>query len=152
MSSPNAHASLTIGRRIRADAADVFNAWLEPRSVAVWMKPRHEVALTEVQLDARPGGTFRIAMRANGRDEVHEGVYALIDRPNRLRFSWSSVSAGANTTVDITLLTSPDGQTMLLLKHEGFTSHAARENHREGWRRILDNLAAMFEEQQSANH
>jgi hypothetical protein len=30
---------------------------------------------------------------------------------------------------------------MLLLTHDGLKDRAAEENHREGWRRILDHLA-----------
>ena len=53
--------------------------------------------------------------------------------------------AASGGVVDITFLTSADGHTMVLLKHGGLASHASRENHREGWRRILDSLAAVLE-------
>jgi uncharacterized protein YndB with AHSA1/START domain len=84
-------------------------------------------------------------MSAPGRDERHEGRYLSLDRPTRLRFTWSSVAAGPESVVDITLLHTGDASTMILLKHERLSSQTARENHREGWRRILDNLARMLE-------
>lgn len=138
-------SSLSIGRRIRAPLATVFDAWLDAGLIRAWMKPRPEVVLTEVRTTPAVGGRFRFVMRANQRDEAHEGVYRIIDRPNRLSFSWVSAAAGPDTNVDISFLSAGDTQTMVLLKHERLASAAAADNHREGWRRILDNLARTLE-------
>jgi uncharacterized protein YndB with AHSA1/START domain len=136
--------SLSIGRLIQAPIAAVYDAWLNARVLETWMKPKPEV-VTSVQSDPTLGGTLRVKMRAAGREEIHDGVYRLIDRPNRLSFSWSSESAGPDTTVNISFLASDGGRTMLLLKHDGLRSRLAQENHREGWRRILDRLAETLE-------
>ena len=135
---------LSIGRLIHAPITDVFDAWLDARLMAIWLKPRPEVA-TIVSMDSRVGGALRVAMRAGGREEIHEGIYRLVDRPNRLSFTWSSAPAGVDTIISISFLASDEGRTMLLLKHDGLRDRAAEENHREGWRRILDNLAATLE-------
>jgi uncharacterized protein YndB with AHSA1/START domain len=137
--------SLSIGRRIGAPVAAVFDAWLDADLIRAWMKPRSEVVLTDVRTNPTVGGAFRIVMRANERDESHEGVYRIIDRPHRLRFSWASAPAGSDTHVDISFLAAAEEQTMVLLKHEQLISSAATENHREGWRRILDSLARTLE-------
>jgi uncharacterized protein YndB with AHSA1/START domain len=139
--------SLSLGRRIAAPVAAVFDAWLDENLIRVWMKPQPDVVLTEVRSNATVGGTFRIVMRANGRDESHEGVYRIIDRPHRLRFSWASVPAGSESRVDISFLPAADDQTMLLLRHERLPSSAAADNHREGWRRILESLARTLEQE-----
>ena len=135
--------SLSIGRLIPAPITEVFDAWLDAASMSRWMRPRPEV-ITEVQAEPTAGGKLRIVMRAHHREQVHEGVYRLIDRPARLRFSWSSDPAGTDTTVDVSFLASSHGATMLLLRHEGLKSSVAEVNHREGWRRILDRLADML--------
>jgi uncharacterized protein YndB with AHSA1/START domain len=142
--------SLSIGRRVRAPLAAVFDAWLNADLLRAWMKPRPEVVLTDVRTNATIGGTFRIVMRAYDKDELHEGAYCIIDRPNMLSFSRTSVPAGADTGVDISFLKTTDDQTMVLLKHERLCSPIAAENHREGWRRILDSLARTLESEQGA--
>jgi uncharacterized protein YndB with AHSA1/START domain len=139
----SAHA-IAIGRLIRAPITVVYDAWLDMRMLERWLKPRPDV-VTSVTLDTKVGGRLWIAMRAGGRDEIHEGVYRLIDRPNRLSFTWSSAPAGVDTMVSISFLASDEGRTMLLLKHDGLRDRAAEENHRESWRRILDSLADTVE-------
>jgi uncharacterized protein YndB with AHSA1/START domain len=109
-----------------------------------WMKPRPDV-LTDATVDPTVGGTFRIVMRTNGRVEVHDGTFTQIDRPHRLRFTWSSRPAGTDTVVEISCLAWPDGHTMLLLKHDGLKSEAAADNHREAWRHILSRLTELLE-------
>jgi uncharacterized protein YndB with AHSA1/START domain len=135
---------ISIGRVIRAPITDVFDAWVDPRLMAIWLKPRPDV-ITTVAVDSRAGGTLRVTMQAGSREEIHEGVYRLIDRPNRLSFTWSSAPAGVDTVISISFLASDQGRTMLLLTHDGLRDRAAAENHREGWRRILDSLAALLE-------
>jgi uncharacterized protein YndB with AHSA1/START domain len=144
--------SLSIGRRVGTRVPAVFDAWLDAGSIRAWMKPRSEVVVSDVQTDAVVGGRFRIVMRAHGRDECHEGVYRIIDRPHRLRFSWASPAAGPDTSVDISFLAASEDQTMVLLTHGQLNSLAAAENHREGWRRILENLARILEETSPDQH
>jgi uncharacterized protein YndB with AHSA1/START domain len=136
--------ALSIGRLIRAPITVVYDAWLDAPLLEQWLKPAPAV-VTSVSIETTVGGRLRVTMRAGGREEVHEGVYRLIDRPNRLSFTWSSAPAGVNTLVNISFLASDEGRTMLLLKHDGLRDRAAEENHREGWRRILDSLAETLE-------
>jgi uncharacterized protein YndB with AHSA1/START domain len=136
--------ALSIGRLIRAPITVVYDAWLDARRLEQWLKPAPAV-ITRVSIDPTVGGELRVIMRAGAREEIHEGIYRLIDRPNRLSFTWSSAPAGLNTLVSISFLASDGGRTMILLKHDGLRDHAAEENHREGWRRILDSLAETLE-------
>ena len=136
--------SLSIGRVIQAPVTDVYDAWLDHRIMEIWMKPRPEI-VTVARTDPKVGGQLRVSMRMGTREEVHEGTYRLIDRPNRLSFTWSSGSAGDDTIVDVSLLASDGGKTMLLLKHRGLRNRLAEDNHRAGWRRILDRLGETLE-------
>jgi len=137
--------SLSIGHLIRADVAAVFAAWLDVSQLKIWMKPRPEVQ-TDAIADVRVGGRFRITMRSGAHVEIHDGTYTQIDQPHTLRFSWSSRPAGEETTVDLSFLAvNGSGKTMLLLKHDRLKNQTALENHREGWRRMLDRLAETLE-------
>jgi uncharacterized protein YndB with AHSA1/START domain len=137
--------SASVGRLIQAPIGAVFDAWLDGARFKDWMTPRPEALVTEAQAEPVEGGRLLVVMRAHGREERHEGRYLTIDRPGRLRFTWSSSTAGLDSVVDITLLVTGGDDTMVLLKHEQLPTQAARENHREGWRRILDNLAKTLE-------
>ena len=119
--------------------------WLDAARFKEWLAPRPEATVVEARAEPVIGGALLVVMRAHGRDEAHEGTFLAIDRPARLRFTWASATAGPESIVDITLLVSGDDHTMVLLKHEHLPTQAARENHREGWRRILDNLAKVLE-------
>jgi uncharacterized protein YndB with AHSA1/START domain len=94
------------------------------------------------ELDARPGGRYRIDV-----DGVHiaSGVYEIIDPPRRLVMSWGweghpTVPPGS-TTVEITL-TSDRGATVLTLRHLGLPGEGERRAHTEGWIQYLSQLAA----------
>ena len=73
--------------RINASAATVFDAWLSPERVAHWFAPGMG-PLTEVRIDGRVGGGFRFVQRRGAVDAAHEGDYLVLQRPDRLVFSW----------------------------------------------------------------
>jgi uncharacterized protein YndB with AHSA1/START domain len=96
------------------------------------------------ELDARPGGRFRI-----DADGVHValGEYLEVDPPHRLVMTWGwlddeSIPPGS-TLVEITL--TPEGAgTRLRLVHTGLPDEPAREIHGAGWNLYTTKLAALF--------
>src|SRR6476469_4055012 len=85
-----APATIKVSRRIAAPAQVVFDAWLEPRAIAVWMRP-FDTARTEATADPVVGGSYRIDMhQPDGGVVEHIGKYVEIDRPRRLVFTWAS--------------------------------------------------------------
>ena len=82
MNTVRAASSVTIRREIRASAEELFDAWLDAESLAIWMCPgtvTHSVAT----LDARPGGRFEIRMHTPDAVLLHHGTYRTIERPRR---------------------------------------------------------------------
>ena len=57
--------TLTVRRLIAATAEELFDAWLDPASLAVWMRPG-PTTNTTIKLDARVGGAFEIIMHTPG--------------------------------------------------------------------------------------
>ena len=49
--------TLTVRREIAAPAQELFDAWLDPKSLAIWMRPGSTVRST-AKTDPRVGGTF----------------------------------------------------------------------------------------------
>ena len=131
-----------IVRVLPASAEEVFDAWLDPESLAVWMAPGSvERAVAEV--DGRVGGRFRIVMKGPDRDHEHTGEFLVLDRPRRLVLTWTSAETqGRATTVSVELRRLDDERTELTLVHEGLPDEAAADKHRSGWGDILEKLGA----------
>jgi uncharacterized protein YndB with AHSA1/START domain len=133
--------TVTVKRTIAAPAQQLFDAWLDPASLAEWMRPcasgtRH----SDVKVDARVGGTFEIVMHVPSGPVRHTGVYQTIDAPRRLVFTWNSVHAGHNDSL-VTVDFRPAGKaTEIIITHERLPE-AARAGHTGGWTEILESLA-----------
>jgi uncharacterized protein YndB with AHSA1/START domain len=118
-----------------------YDAWLEESELRIWMGP-----LTEVSVDPRVGGGFRIVMGradAEGGPIEHTGEYRELDRPNRLVFTWVSVYTDGESVVTVDLAP-VEGGTRIVLTHEGLPADA-RDGHREGWASFLERLGELQE-------
>ncbi|MBL8019641.1 MAG: SRPBCC domain-containing protein [Leptospirales bacterium] len=135
---------LRIEKRINAEPARLFRAWLEPKDFSRWFFSGLE--LGKVTLDPRPGGKFRIEMISGGTILPHEGQYQTIDEPSKIVFTWNShATGGKDTLVTITFSPtsdSPEGKpaTLITLVHERLADTTSVEKHTGGWSRILDGL------------
>jgi uncharacterized protein YndB with AHSA1/START domain len=118
----------------------VFDAWIDPESVKIWMCPSTLTAAT-VELDARVGGSFCIVMRDERGDFTHTGEYREIRPPQRLVFTWrSNATHNEETLVTVELFPRGD-ETELVLTHERLPDEPAVVSHTQGWQGILEKLA-----------
>ena len=136
-----APASVRVRRRIAAPAQLLFDAWLDPDSIAAWMRP-FDTVRTEAQADPVPGGSYRIDMhQADGGVVEHVGKYVEIDPPHRLVFTWASpATQHKDSLVTIEFLES-DGATEMSLTHEQLPEYMAQA-HVGGWTSAFEKLAA----------
>lgn len=73
-----------ITRVFAAPRALVFQAWTEPRHMAQWWGP-HGFTNPVCEMDVRPGGSWRIVMRApDGSEHPARGVYREVVPPERI--------------------------------------------------------------------
>jgi uncharacterized protein YndB with AHSA1/START domain len=132
--------SLTVGREIAAPAEDLFDAWLDARSLGSWLKPSG-VRETRAETDPRVGGTFRIVMVDDESSDVHTGTYREIDRPRRLVFTWSSPATRfRDSIVTVTFQPSSTSSTMVEIHQVGLPDEEARASHHAGWSDALREL------------
>ena len=133
--------TLTVRRKIAAPAQDIFDAWLDPKAMAEWMRPCSAgTKNSDVKADARVGGAFEIVMHVASGPVRHTGIYQIIERPRRLAFTWNSIHAGENDSlVTVEFLASGDS-TEIVLTHERLPSDALA-GHNGGWTDILNGLA-----------
>ena len=80
--SPDREISIT--RIFNAPREMVYEVWTDPKHVAVWWGPK--VFTNPVcEMDVRPGGKFRIVMRApDGAKYPYTGIYLEVVPPERL--------------------------------------------------------------------
>ncbi|MGB9123853.1 MAG: SRPBCC domain-containing protein, partial [Candidatus Angelobacter sp.] len=79
----NMEQSLVITRIFDAPPDVVFKAWTDPKQMAQWWGPKN-FTNPVCELDVRPGGAWRIVMRApDGMEYISAGVYSEVVKPER---------------------------------------------------------------------
>jgi uncharacterized protein YndB with AHSA1/START domain len=142
MTQKTSASKVTVRREIGASAKDVFDAWLDPASLAIWMRPGG-VPRSTAKVDPRVGGAFEIVMHAVEGPIRHAGIYRVIDRPKRLVFTWISPAThftDSLVTVEFLAGRSPK-TTEVVVTHELLPDTDAVASHTEGWTQALELLA-----------
>ena len=130
--------TLVVRRFIPVPRQRVFAAWLDPASLAAWMRPTGTTDVT-AEADPRVGGKFRIVMVQGPKQYEHTGEYLVIEPPRQLSFTWISQATDHRpTTVSIELFERKGG-TELVLTHRQLPS-SQLESHRSGWSDIVREL------------
>ncbi len=130
--------ALVIRRTLPVTRERVFDAWLNPRMLARFMRPG-DMPESTVELDPRVGGAFKITMNHGGPDGAHWGKYLVIDRPSRLVFTWISAHTDKEETLVTVEFREKGKGTELVLTHSRLPN-AKRNMHDEGWTEILNAL------------
>jgi uncharacterized protein YndB with AHSA1/START domain len=121
--------------RIAAPPEVVFPYFTDPAKLVVWKAATAE-------LDARPGGQFR--MDVTGRGDVARGEYLDIDPPRRITFTWrwdneQPASHPAPASLVEVTLTRDGGGTLLRLVHRDIP-RPNRDASAAGWVHYLARL------------
>jgi uncharacterized protein YndB with AHSA1/START domain len=130
---------VVVTRFIAASPATVFSFFTDAERWTSWQGVDGEV-------DARPGGTFRIRMPGA---QVASGRFVEIVPVQKLVITWGwegeapPVPPGS-TTVVIELEPAETG-TLLRLTHSGLAPQPVAEHHRDGWERYLERLRVRAE-------
>ena len=101
-----------------------------------------------MESDLRVGGKWRSeGKNASGGSFAVWGEYTRIEPPNVLAFTWEhDWDSGPVTNVLIELSRTASG-TRVKVTHSGFASEATRDDHKNGWGRVLAWLRRYLEEQ-----
>jgi uncharacterized protein YndB with AHSA1/START domain len=136
--------SLAVERRLKAPPEKVYEAWTVPEKMIGWWGAADAASRT-AEADVRVGGRFHVGFRGDEGDQ-HDvsGIYREVVPGRKLVFSWAwrtTPERESQVTIDL----EPDGDgTILTLAHEQFFDEKARDDHRQGWSRALDNLERVF--------
>ncbi len=132
--------TVVVRREIAAPAQELFDAWLDPARLSVFMRPGG-TPRTAVKIDPRVGGAFEIVMHQDSGSVPHTGVYKVIDRPRRLVFTWNSPYAKQNDSLVTVEFRAKGNGTEIVLTHEGLPSDEMVAAHTKGWSDILELLS-----------
>jgi uncharacterized protein YndB with AHSA1/START domain len=133
-----APAVVVVRRTIAASAEDLFDAWLDPAALGVWMRPG-DIHTTVATVEPRVGGRYEILMQGPHERHPHAGLYREIDRPRRLVFTWQSKGTGQQETlVTVDFIARSEG-TEVVVTH-GRLPESAQLSHTKGWTSGLERL------------
>jgi uncharacterized protein YndB with AHSA1/START domain len=135
-------STITVTRAVAASPDRVFVAWTDVAQLAAWWWP--QLAGTTYDVDARPGGRFRIHSPAIGATVT--GVYTEVDPPRRLAFTWSWEDDGdpddvVEDAVVVTFEPANDA-TVVTVAHTS-TAHVPEGGAEQGWNDVLDRLVRL---------
>jgi uncharacterized protein YndB with AHSA1/START domain len=132
--------ALVLRRVIRATPERLFAAWTEPSQLRCWWGPEG-VTCEGAEVDLRVGGRYRIDnLFPDGSVVVLMGEFEVIERPNRLTYTWR-VDGSSGDSERVTVRFEPrDGATEVIVTHERIPDETVREQHRRGWEGCLEGL------------
>jgi uncharacterized protein YndB with AHSA1/START domain len=125
----------------------VFQAWIDPEQLLVWWGPSH-VTCTHAEVDARPGGAYRLDNRLpDGSVLVIRGEFLHCEPPRRLEYTWSVTpgSSGTAERVRVDFNPHPEG-TEVVVHHERIADPELARGHEEGWLGCLRGLSEFLGE------
>ena len=125
---------VTVRRVLPAPPDIVYDEWLDPVGMLGWMCPRPARAV-KISLEPSVGRPLRIDIEDGGSSLYVTGTFVELDRPRRLRFTWSCsawADPSAQSLVTVTLEARGADETMMTIEHEQLPPEQV-DSHRHGW-------------------
>jgi uncharacterized protein YndB with AHSA1/START domain len=140
---------LVMTRTFDAPRALVFEVFTKNEHLERWQRAPKGMETTVVESDIRPGGRYKVCMRApDGAEHWLQGVYREIVPPERVVFThaWldENKRPGRETLVTVTFA-ERGGKTEITLRQSGLPSVASRDGHLEGWASTFDRMRDYLE-------
>lgn len=138
--------------RFQASAERVYDAWLTPEKVRVWMAAALQQFglagdIRRVEIDARVGGRFFFSDLRGEVEACHWGTYLELDRPRKIVFTWIVVEHGEAdpSVVTLSIEPQPDGGCLATIVHTMDAQWAEYLQQTEnGWSRMLAQVDALL--------
>ena len=148
-------ATLILKRMLNAPPERAFQAWTTPEHVRQWMCPEPGMTVPLATMDLRVGGKYRLQMKTpDGEFFTAVGVFQEVKPPERLVYTWDYEKDGSGSEfgevegkpslVTVEFLKRGKG-TEFVLTHSRFATVESRNNHAQGWGKIVEALAKFVE-------
>lgn len=155
--------TFVITRAFDAPKKRVYEAWADPKQMAMWWGPKG-FTVPVCEMDLRPGGSYRIVMRSiEGVDYPLKGVFQEIIEGERLVYTsnWEEHPAnwqemlrnnGANMfskeALNTVTFNEQNGRTLVTIKTvfnlPSFRDAMLKTGMEQGWSESLDRLAELL--------
>ena len=153
---------LVLERTINAPRDLVWKAWTTPEHLKRWFAPR-PYEITEIEMDLRPGGIFRIRMVGpDGFDTGHDNAGCMLEIVEGKKLVWTSalgpeyrpaeMGEGCESfpmTAVVTLADAGDGKTLYraVALHKSMADRDAHDQmgFQDGWGKCADQLEELAE-------
>jgi uncharacterized protein YndB with AHSA1/START domain len=145
-----AEPGITITRIFDAPRERVWKEWIEPERFSDWFGGPAVVPLASVEMDVRPGGSWRLTMFADpGRREINwRGEYREVVEPERLVFTITDEPADNYELITVVLTDLGDGRTEMFFQQRGGKLSAEEyERAGQGWGSFFDRIAERLADQ-----
>jgi uncharacterized protein YndB with AHSA1/START domain len=143
----NSKIEARISHHFKATAEQVYDAWLDPTQVRLWMAESLKSLglagdIRRVEIDARVGGKFFFSDMRNGKEARHWGSYLELVRPHRIVFTWIvDESEAANpSNVTMTIQAEAEGCVATIVHEidEKWRDYISQTEN--GWARMLQHV------------
>lgn len=128
---------------IKAPIERVFETLLSKDIIQWWIRPG-VFDTTSWQGDVRVGGAWQTEGTISGQFYTLKGTYLELTKPTKLIHTYGEKTPWGPTTVSYKL-ESKDNDTLVILKHDGFTSPSKCEGNALGWETCFQALKKMLE-------
>jgi uncharacterized protein YndB with AHSA1/START domain len=143
--------AIRLTRRFRAPPRRVFDAWLDPGLAGRWLFATALRPMTDVEIDARVGGGFRLAHRRNGETTEHHGRYVEIVPHRRLVFTLRGENRPRDATRVIVEVSPRKRGCELRLRHENVPPERAHDTEAR-WSGMLYGLGETLASRRGQAH
>ncbi|MDN5200971.1 SRPBCC domain-containing protein [Fulvivirgaceae bacterium BMA10] len=109
----------------------LFEAWISSDMV---IEP-----VSRIESDPVVGGQYKLYAESPTGTSVMSGEFKVIDKYERLEYTWHWEGTGEITVVNIAFKQVLD-QTIVKLEHEGFATIESRDIHDAGWDNYFEGL------------
>ena len=150
-------ATLILKRMLNAPQELAFQAWTSAEHIQQWMRPEPGMLVPLASMDLRVGGKYRIQMKKpDGEFYTAVGVFQEVKAPERLVYTWDFEKDGSGAEFGevegkqslITVEFLKRGErTEMVLTHSRFATVESRDNHAQGWGKILESFASFAEKE-----
>jgi uncharacterized protein YndB with AHSA1/START domain len=145
-----AEPGITITRIFDAPRERVWKEWIEPERFSDWFGGPAFVPRSTVEMDVRPGGSWRMTMFADpGRREINwRGEYREVVVPERLVFTITDEPADDYELITVVLTDLGDGRTEMFFQQSGGKLSAEEyERAGQGWGSFFDRIVERLADQ-----
>ncbi len=137
---------IRVEKRFRHPPERVFDAFLDPSTVGLWLFATPDGRMEKTQFDPRPGGRFHMVERRGDEAAKHWGEFIVIDRPRRIVFDFR-VDEAKDDSTRVTVEFRPAGEGCdVVLTHQLAPEWADYADRTAGgWTMMLNGLERMME-------